>query len=91
MSQTLYEDEKCCYCWGDPRLQDTIINGKLALTEIEIRFEGETDSIAWPKGSIVSLTYTPTHPVDLDDYARCCGIEAAQDVFLGLAENVVAD
>jgi hypothetical protein len=88
MPELPYEDDNCTYCWGDPRLDQRFVPGKLVLSADGVRFVGEHDTLAWPKGNIRSVEYAPTHGVDLEELARSYGIEAAQDIDLGLADHV---
>lgn len=87
MFDAVHEDEECTYCRGDPRFEEHFTHGKLALHQNEIRFEGDTDTIIWPKGSVRSVAYTTVFPVDVDAITKKYGIDAAQDVVLGFAER----
>jgi len=91
MADTLYEDEKCTYCWGDPRFEDRFVTGSLTLAPDGVSFVAEQDSIVWPKAAIKSVKYAPTHPVDLEEIARTQGVEAAQDIEVGLAMDVAPE
>ena len=91
MQDTLYDDDKCTYCWGDPRLDKRFVSGRLILTSEGVRFESDADAIVWPKAAIRTIVYTPTHPVDLDEIARSSGIDAAQDIAVGLSMDQVPE
>ncbi len=91
MNEHLYDDDNCTYCWGDPRFDQRFVAGRLVLGTEGVRFESQEDSVVWPKGAIKSLAYAPTHPVDLDEIARSSGIDAAQDIAIGLGMDHVPD
>lgn len=87
MPEPLYDDDKCTYCGGDPRLEHRLVKGTLILTEEAVKFEGEEDSVVWPRSRIKEIKYAPTAPMDVDMEAiiRTHGIDAAQDIDIALA------
>lgn len=91
MIDSKYEDDECTYCGADPRFADDMQKGRRTLTKNEVRFQGVRDSISWPRRAIVDVAYSPTFPVDLEAIARTSGIDAAQDIAVGLAEDCVPE
>lgn len=84
MAEALYEDDQCIYYSGDPRFDQTFTPGMLVLYPGQVVFRTEDDTIGWPKGAVISVEYAPAQPMDWDEVRRTHGIDAAQDVALGL-------
>ena len=89
MSEILYED-KCLYCWGDPRLEDKLVQARVILRSDGVKLETKTDSVLWPRKAIRNISYQATHPVDIEDAAGG-SVEKAQDIAIGLAMDHLAD
>ncbi|MEK6677645.1 MAG: hypothetical protein AABZ47_18580 [Planctomycetota bacterium] len=56
-SDAHYQDEQCEYLWGDPRVTDRRVKGKLVMTTGGIRFVYKKSSIAYARTSIRSVRY----------------------------------
>jgi len=93
MSDSGYEDDRCTYVGGDLRFEKRLVQGKLVLSEDDVRFQGEDHTISWPKRDIHAVSYAPTLGVDIDydGLVRAHGVNAAQDIDIALGERLSPD
>jgi len=84
-----YQDD-CLYCWGDPRMADTLVSGRIIVSKEGLRFEADDLVLSWPRARIRGLSYEPTHPVDIDA-ASGGNLDAAQDIAIALAMDHVPE